>query len=159
MQENRMGIEEFSELMAPILAAVAGKPVDAGLEKELGARFPSGGEMFASIEAACLAAIEAGWMCAQGEGNRRFGRIIEPAADTGDLSVDVVDLTNLRGAHHKHPAGEILMIMPQDEGARFDARGRGWLVYAPGTGHRPSVEGGRALVLYLLPGGEIEWTG
>ncbi len=153
-----MVVEEFSELMAPILEAVAGKPVDAGLEKELGARFPGDGEMFARIEAACLASIEAGWMCAEGEGNRRFGRVIEPGENTGDLSVDVVDMTNLRGGHHKHPAGEILMIMPQDEGARFDARGRGWLVYAPGTGHRPSVEGGRALVLYLLPGGEIEWT-
>ncbi len=153
-----MSVEEFSELMAPILAAVAGQPVDAGLEKDLAARFPGDGETFAAIEAACLEAIEAGWMCDQGEGNRRFGRVIEPGQGTGDLSVDVVDMTDLRGGHQTHPSGEILMIMPQDEGARFDRRGRGWLVYAPGTGHRPSVEGGRALVLYLLPGGRIEWS-
>ena len=153
-----MEVEEFSGLMAPILAAVAGKPVDIGLETYLAARFPGDGEMFAAIEAACLAAIETGWMCAEGEGTRRFGRVIKPGADTGDLSVDVVDMTNLRGGHHKHPTGEILMIMPQDKGARFDRRGRGWLVYGAGTAHRPTVEGGRALVLYLLPGGRIEWT-
>ncbi len=153
-----MGIEEFSGLMAPILAAVAGKPVDIGLEKYLGARFPGDGEVFANVEAACRDAIEAGWMCAEGEGDRRFGRVVEPVQSTGDLSIDVVDMTNLRGGHHKHPTGEILMIMPQDKDATFDRRGRGWLVYAPGTAHRPTVENGRALVLYLLPGGEIEWT-
>jgi hypothetical protein len=31
-------------------------------------------------------------------------------------------------------------------------------VYAPGTGHRPTVTRGRALILYLLPEGKIEWT-
>ena len=153
-----MDVEEFSELMGPILAAVAGKPVDIGLEKYLGARFPGDGEAFARIEAACRAAIEDGWMCAEGEGNRRFGRVIEPGDETGDLSIDVVDMTDLRGGHHKHPAGEILMIMPQDEGAQFDRRGPGWLVYGPGTAHRPTVTNGRALVLYLLPQGQIEWT-
>lgn len=34
----------------------------------------------------------------------------------------------------------------------------GWLVYGAGTAHDPTVTGGRALVLYLLPGGAIEFT-
>ena len=29
-------------------------------------------------------------------------------------------------------------------------------VYGPGTAHRPTVRGGRALVLYLLPEGAID---
>ncbi|NCF10982.1 MAG: DUF4863 family protein, partial [Gammaproteobacteria bacterium] len=29
----------------------------------------------------------------------------------------------------------------------------------PNSAHRPTVRDGRALVLYLLPGGEIEFTG
>ena len=35
----------------------------------------------------------------------------------------------------------------------------GWKVYAPGSDHFPTVRGGRALVLYLLPAGAIQFTG
>ena len=35
----------------------------------------------------------------------------------------------------------------------------GWHVYGPGSAHRPTVAGGRALVLYVLPGGKIGFTG
>jgi hypothetical protein len=31
-------------------------------------------------------------------------------------------------------------------------------VYPPGSAHRPTVSGGRALVLYLLPEGRIEFS-
>ena len=150
--------EQFADLIRPVTQAVAGQPVDAALEDRLNAAFPADGPAFAAIEQACHAAIDSGWMCAEGEGPRRFGRVIEPGPATGDLSVDVVDMTDLRGGHHRHPTGEILMIMPQDAEAQFDRRGKGWLVYGPGTAHRPTVRHGRALVLYLLPGGEIDWT-
>ncbi len=153
-----MNQEQLVALLKPITEAIAGRPVDRTLEDRLNADFPADGETFETIEAACHEAIAAGWMCAEGEGDRRFGRVVEPSAETHDLSVDVVDMTDLRGGHHKHPTGEILMIMPQDEGAQFDRRGQGWLVYGPGTAHRPTVRGGRALVLYLLPEGRIEWT-
>jgi hypothetical protein len=154
-----MDVAEFTTLLKPVTDAVAGQPVDKALEDRLTAAIAPDGEIFAGIEAACHAAIEAGWMCAEGEGTRRFGRVIEPSAETHDLSVDVVDMTDLRGGHHAHPTGEVLMIMPQDDGAQFDRRGRGWLVYEPGSAHRPTVRGGRALVLYLLPDGRINWTG
>jgi hypothetical protein len=72
--------------------------------------------------------------------------------------VDVVDMDDLAGPHHAHPNGEIDMIMPLTEGARFDGHGAGWLVYGPGSAHRPTVTGGRALVLYLLPGGAIDFS-
>ena len=42
--------------------------------------------------------------------------------------------------------------------ARFDGHGAGWVVYGPGSAHSPTVTGGRALVLYLLPQGAIEFT-
>ena len=48
--------------------------------------------------------------------------------------------------------------MPTEGDARFDGRGAGWLVYPAGSSHRPTVSGGRAFVLYLLPGGAIEFT-
>ncbi len=62
------------------------------------------------------------------------------------------------GPHHRHPNGEIDLIMPLAGDAKFDGRGAGWLVYGPDSSHSPTVSGGRALVLYLLPQGAIEFA-
>ena len=67
-------------------------------------------------------------------------------------------MDSIIGPHHRHPEGEIDLIMPLDEVAEFDGRGAGWLVYPPGSAHCPTVSEGRALVLYLLPQGSIEFT-
>ncbi len=48
--------------------------------------------------------------------------------------------------------------MPVTPEARFDGGAAGWCVYGPGSAHHPTVTGGEALVLYLLPDGEIEFT-
>lgn len=53
--------------------------------------------------------------------------------------------------------GEVCMVMPREPGARFDGRGAGWVVYGLGSSHRPTVAGGAALVLYMLPEGCIEF--
>ena len=74
------------------------------------------------------------------------------------ISVDVVQLEDIVGPHHAHPKGEICLTMPVSPAARFDGRGAGWCVYEPGSAHHPTVTGGAALVLYLLPDGEIEFT-
>ena len=42
-------------------------------------------------------------------------------------------------------------------GIRYGRRA-GWLVCPPGSAHRPTVTSGRALVLYLLPEGRIDFT-
>lgn len=151
--------ETFENLMAPVFEAVAGGPLDTELGRRLNDAFPAGGEMFRRIHAACTDAIEAGWMCAQGGEGRRFGRIIEATPASHGLSVDVVDLTDIVGPHHVHPTGEVCLTMPEAPGAKFDGQGAGWCVNEPGSDHFPTVTGGRALVLYLLPGGVIEFTG
>jgi len=154
-----MDVERFRSILEPILTVVGERALDDVLERELNADFPAGGEVFEQVEQACREAIEAGWMCAQGGPGRRFGRVVEPGPSTRGLSVDVVDLDDIVGPHHRHPTGEICMIMPLSEGAEFDGRARGWCVYEPGSDHHPTVTGGEALVLYMLPGGEIEYTG
>jgi hypothetical protein len=68
-------------------------------------------------------------------------------------------MDDLAGPHHRHPNGEIDMIMPQTDGAQFDGQGEGWMVYAADTAHQPTVSNGRAIILYLLPDGAIEFTG
>ncbi len=145
-------------LIEQVTRHIAGRPLDAALEAELNRAFPAGGETTRAIERACHDGIDAGVLCTQGGGSRKFGRVFEPDDGLGRFSVDVVDITRLVGNHHNHPTGEIDLILPVDPHAKFDGRGAGWLVYGPGSGHRPTVTGGRALVLYLLPEGRIEWT-
>jgi hypothetical protein len=154
-----MNVDDLQKLLEPVTGFVSGQAVDAALADKLERRFPPGGETFDAIEAACHAAIADGWMCTQGAAGRRFGRVIEASEATGRLSVDVVDLENIVGPHHRHPNGEICMVMPVTEGARFDGNARGWCVFEPGSDHRPTVIDGEALVLYMLPDGSIEFTG
>jgi hypothetical protein len=151
-------LEAFTKLIGTVTAPIEGKPLDERLEQQLNGTFPATGPEFQAIFAACQAAIAAGWMCAREAGGIRFGRVIKPGSSTHGFSVDVVDMQSLAGPHHRHPNGEIDLIMPLRAGARFDGRGAGWLVYRPGSAHHPTVTAGRALILYLLPAGAIEFT-
>lgn len=154
-----MNVESFQTLIRPITDFVSKQAVNGELAVALNSRFPADSPLFHDIEKACHAAISDGWMCSQGGDGRRFGRVIEAGEATGGLSVDVVDLENIVGPHHRHPNGEICMIMPVTPGALFDGFPRGWCVFEPGSDHRPTVADGEALVLYMLPEGEIEFTG
>lgn len=150
--------EQFSGLVQQVTSAIAGRPLDASLEQTLNARFPAGGPVFESIRSACAQAVVAGWMCNREAGGIKFGRVIKPGDATHGFSVDVVEMNDCIGPHHRHPNGEIDMVMPLAGDARFDGAPAGWKVYGPGSAHHPTVTGGRAYVLYLLPQGAIEFT-
>ena len=150
--------EQFRELIMPVIAHIGSRPLDLALHVDLNTTFPAGGPVYQSIFEACRGAIEAGWMCNREAGGVKFGRVMKPSPETNQYSVDVVDMENVKGPHHRHPNGEIDLIMPLTPEAQFDGVGPGWLVYMPGTAHFPTVSSGRALVLYLLPGGAIEFT-
>lgn len=147
----------FAALMNEVAKTVGTRTVDAQLGDYLNDAIPPDGEAFTRIERACHAAIEAGWMCKHEAGGIRYGRVLRPDAVQG-FSVDVVHMNEVRGPRHKHPKGEIDMVMPIDAAARFDGHGRGWCAYPAHSEHYPTVTGGAALVLYLLPDGEIEFT-
>ena len=150
---------EFAELVASVTAWIGDRALDENLDAGLNAKFPANGALFRSMVDACRAGIAAGWMCSREGGGIKYGRVVKPSEATHGFSVDVVEMENLAGPHHRHPEGEIDMIMPLEGSAKFDGRGAGWLVYGPGTAHRPTVSDGKALVLYLLPKGKIEFTG
>lgn len=154
-----MNAEQFVELIGQVTASIAGKPVDKALEAELNSRYPAGGDVFAAIAAACRAGAAAGWLCNREGGGIKFGRVAKPGPHLHGFSIDVVEMADIVGPHHEHPLGEIDLILPLEGDARFDGQPAGWLVYGPGSAHRPTVSGGRAHVLYLLPGGEIRFTG
>jgi hypothetical protein len=150
--------QDFQKLLVPVAERIRGKALDQGLQAELNKAFPADGLAFKAIAQACHAAIAAGWMCNREAGGVRFGRVIKADGGLADCSVDVVEMESVKGPHHRHPQGEIDMIMPISAGAKFDGHGAGWLVYGPGSAHHPTVTEGKALVLYLLPGGAIEFT-
>jgi hypothetical protein len=150
--------DEFRELVGTVTAAIAGRPLDASLDRLLNERFGPSTETFGALQRACAQAIADGWMCGREAGGIRYGRVAKPDDALHRFSVDVVDMCDVVGPHHAHPDGEIDLVMPIDDDAKFDGHEAGWLVYPPGSAHRPTVSGGRALVLYLLPEGRIEFT-
>jgi hypothetical protein len=153
-----VSVETFRESIATLSAAIAGRPLDAQLDAWLNVTHGAGTASYTQLAEACAAGVREGWLANREGGGLRYGRIFKPADDLHGFSVDVVDMTDIAGPHHSHPHGEIDLIMPIDNDARFDGRPAGWLVCPPGSAHRPTVTGGRALVLYLLPQGSIEFT-
>lgn len=153
-----MQVDEFRTLIANVTRSIAGKPLDAVLEAELNRDMPQGSSTYEQLFSACRAAVQAGWMCNREAGGIKFGRVVKQGPDTHGFSVDVVDMDQVVGPHHSHPNGEIDLIMPLSPNAKFDGRGAGWRVYGPGSAHSPTVSEGRALVLYLLPDGKIDFT-
>ncbi len=154
-----MSKADFEERMTRIANAIADRPVDAALARFLNETFAADGAEFKAVEALCREGEKNGWLCEREAGGIRFGRVVKPGGVAGRFSVDVVRMNNVKGPHHIHPNGEIGMIMPISGAPRFDGVGRGWYVDPPGSDHWPTVEGGEAYVLYLLPDGKIEFTG
>jgi len=150
--------DKFRAQIAGLTAQLAGRPIDADLDAWLNREHGAGSATYAALKASCEAGVAEGWLCNREGGGIKYGRIFKPADDLQGFSVDVVDMTDIAGPHHVHPNGEIDLHMPLGSDATFDGRPAGWVVMPPGSAHRPTVAAGRALVLYLLPQGAIEFT-
>jgi hypothetical protein len=153
-----MSAEHFRAQIVELSAAIAGRPVDAQLDAWLNAEHGAQSATYAALKASCEQGVAEGWLCNREGGGIRYGRIFKPADDLQGFSVDVVDMRDIAGPHHVHPQGEIDLIMPLEDDVTFDGRPAGWCVYPAGSAHSPTVRNGRALVLYLLPQGQIEFT-
>lgn len=150
--------QSFTEAVAMITARIDGRALDGDLQLFLDENFPPGGEAFDELATLCRQGIDEGWLCDREHGGVKFGRIIKPGPESNGFSVDVVQMENLAGPYHGHPNGEIDMIIPESSDAKFDGKGQGWMVYAADSEHYPTVTDGKAIILYLLPGGEIDFT-
>ena len=148
---------DFENLIAQITETIQNRPLDKSLEADLNARYPAGSEFYRAIEQACAEGIAAGWMCSRSGGGIKYGRVTKPGPTTHEFSIDVVEMDTVAGPFHSHPNGEIDLVMPLEREAQFDGRVAGWVVYGPDSAHSPTVTLGRARVLYLLPGGAIEF--
>lgn len=149
---------DFRRQIAELTAEIGRRPLNSALDTWLNTHHGVGSATYSALKASCETGVAEGWLCDREGGGIRYGRIFKPADDLHGYSVDVVDMTDIAGPHHTHPLGEIDLVMPQDADATFDGRPAGWVVCPPGSAHRPTVRQGRALVLYLLPQGQIQFT-
>ncbi len=151
-------LSELHQAVAELTAAISSQPLDEALQHRLNSEFGVESQVVKRIRAACDQGVAEGLLCQREAGGIRYGRVFKPGPELQGFSVDVVDMQEIAGPHHRHPSGEIDLVMPLDPQARFDGQGAGWVVYGPGSAHRPTVRGGRARILYLLPQGLIEFS-
>lgn len=153
-----MGKETFVEALAPVFKAIEGAdPSDPGLAVRLNATLPLDGPVARAVREAAEQGVADGWLCDREAGGIRFSRPVKPGEASAGFSVDAVVMDRARGPKHTHPGGEINLCFAQDGDPRFDGRPAGWVVFPPGSTHVPTVDGGRMLILYFLPGGAIEF--
>ena len=150
--------EHFDTLIQTVTRQIDDRALDDTLQTWLNQHYGAESEWYRDISAACTKGVQDGWMCKHEAQGLKYGRVTKPSDETCGFSVDVVSMQDVRGPHHRHPNGEIDLIMPLTPGARFDGSEAGWKVYGPDSAHCPTVSNGAAHVLYLLPDGKIEFT-
>ena len=153
-----MPATQFRQQIADLVSQFAGTALNQDLQTWLNQTHGVDSPTYRQLEQSCRQGVEEGWLCEREAGGIRFGRAFKPAEDLQGFSVDVVEMEDVVGPHHVHPRGEIDLVIPLEGDALFDDHAAGWVVYPPGSAHHPTVSNGRALVLYLLPEGSIEFT-
>lgn len=157
-----MSQAEFIKSVAEMAGFIGSSPLDDQLAADLNEKWPAGSQMVRQMTDICAAGAAEGWLMQHQAGGIHFGRAVKPGQQAGRFSVDVVKMNDIAGPHHIHDTGEIGLIMPvegPDGPARFDGMAAGWYVYPAGSDHFPTVTGGEAFILYLLPDGQISFTG
>jgi hypothetical protein len=144
----------------PLLAAADGVDLSdptaavATLTARLDPRSPAGRRLSEELKSL----LAAGKICERGAPPVRYGRVSKAVEATRHFSIDVVHMDG-PGPHHAHPLGEANWCIALDGEPRFDGRPEGWVVMPPGSAHVPTVSGGTMLIVYLLPQGQIQFTG
>lgn len=153
--EDRLSPAALRPLLEFIAQLDLRNPKEA--QAELQRHFPHHGEFVLELRDALRDAVAAGRACYKGQPPVQFSRLFAASGESHNLSADAV-LMSAPGPLHVHPNGEIDLCFVEEGEPRFDGHGEGWVVYGPGSRHVPTVKGGRMLILYLLPGGAIEFV-
>lgn len=144
--------------LAPLLnfAARLDLKDPAAARTALQAEFPLDGSFLRGLRAAMEAGVAAGTLCQNGAAPVRWSRMFKASESTRGFSADAV-LMSAPGPRHRHPNGEVDLCFALDGAPAFDGNPPGWTVYPPDSAHVPTVTGGTMLILYLLPGGAMEF--
>lgn len=147
-------IQTFRLLLDAARGVDLSDPVAA--QQELAKRFDPTGIAAQALNAELRKLLDAGEIAGRGELPVRWGRAAKPSEETYDFSIDVVHMTGA-GPRHRHPAGEVDYCVALDGEPTFDGQAPGWVVFSPDSVHVPTVAGGAMLIVYLLPGGAMEF--
>lgn len=150
--------KKFRNEISSLVRQIAGKELNQEMSDWLNSVYGVHTQNYQTLKMLCQAGVKEGWLCNREGGGIKFGRVFKAAEDLAGFSVDVVDMENIAGPHHRHPLGEIDLIMPIEGDALFDGAPAGWMVAPAASAHSPTVSNGRALIMYLLPQGKIEFT-
>jgi hypothetical protein len=144
--------------LAPLLEFAASLDLrdPAAARAALERQFPLDGAFLRGLRAAMEEGVAAGALCQNGAPPVRWSRLFKAADGTRGFSADAV-VMSAAGPRHRHPQGEVDLCFALDGAPTFDGNPPGWTVYPPESAHVPSVSGGTMLILYLLPGGAIEF--
>ena len=113
---------------------------------------------WSALDAACKAALAAGWLVNRDAGPHvRYGRVAKAIPETQNFSIDAVVMDGPAPGAHTHVSGEYDLLIPLEGSPRFDGHAERWVVYPPGSRHIPTVSGGKMLILYFVPGGQIRF--
>lgn len=124
---------------------------------QLNGRFPLAHELVQRLQAAFAEGVTAGWLCNREGGGARFSRVAKAGPASGGFSIDAVQLSG-PGVWHRHTKGEIdLCFAAGGDAPTFENFPAGWVVFAPGSDHVPTVRDGTMNILYFLPDGAVEW--
>jgi hypothetical protein len=142
----------------PLIDAAKGLDLEspAAAVAELNARFDPRGAEAQALRSQLIDLLDQGAIAQNGELPVKWGRAAKATPESDDFSVDVV-LMNGAGPRHTHPAGEVNYCIPLEGTPTFEGCGQGWVVMPVGSTHVPAVENGTMLIVYLLPGGAIEF--
>lgn len=146
------------ETFRPLIDAASGIDLSdvQAARTQLVERFDPSGAAAQELDAELAQLLEEGKIADRGELPVRWGRVTKALPESRDLSIDVV-LMNGPGPRHRHPAGEINYCIALEGSPTFDGQPAGWVVMPPDSTHVPTVAGGTMLIVYLLPGGAMEF--
>lgn len=143
---------ELESLLLPLAKCDLAHPAAAEATLERFAPFHS--PHMTRIEALARKGAAEGWLLTKSAGPKvHFGRFLK---DFGGYSVDFVWMEG-PAAGHTHTSGEVNLCFAMRGTPLFDGRPPGWVVFAPGSHHIPTVVGGEMLIVYFVPGGTVAW--
>ena len=147
------------EIFRPLIEAARDLDLTepATARAELAARLDPEGDAGRALTAALQALLDQGEICDRGEFPMCWSRVSKATPESADHSIDTVHM-NGAGPRHRHPRGEVNYCVALDGEPTFDGHPPGWVVLPPDSVHVPTVAGGTMLIVYLLPGGELEFV-
>ena len=86
MSDSDTTAADLHRLVSQVTARIEGRPLDARLQGWLNEQIGPESDLYRQLKAACEAGSRAGWLCTQGSGRVRFGRIFEHGPDLHGFS-------------------------------------------------------------------------